>query len=184
MYSANGDFYKNSHIIENMNNDIETVVKTRKLPQNVKINIGTSLYKNGDLDGYPTKRVYNDLEFFQPSFNIKQNNEINNIDEKQYNYANINMSFAVSSIKKNNIILKLTTNTHFKIIFNDNDHTYMFMNNTNNFNIKDHTIVINRNISTYNVNNDIIISINLPNFNLNSDTFIITNFNDVIKKLK
>ena len=177
------------------------------LPTNIKIDITTELHdKTQDewVKIYIDKekkinKYYFELKTFQPSFDIKNFNELNKYNEILHDYKRNFITIVVNPLKNNKIRFNFTTNTRFYIRFIDGDHEYNFKNviygngdDRNNKDdvryitnspLKDHSIVINRNKSKYNNNKIVTIYIDLYHFCLNHE-FIITNFNDVIKKLK
>jgi len=217
MYSANGNFYNKSNIIENFVDDnTET-----PLPTNMKIVITTNLINNTKSWGYRDNMTQEGtyeylLKTFQPSFDIKKFFDLtkydqvtkNNLTKNEYDglkhdYKTININFTLNSIQNNKIIFNFRTNTRFSITYKDNDREYKFrsiigdpnpeyisnvIDDTNyitNSQIKDHSIVINRNNSKFNNNNNnnVKIEIRLSKFYDNHE-FKITNFGDVINKLK
>ena len=143
-------------------------------------------------------KYYFELKTFQPSFNIKNFNELNKYNVISHDYKRNFITIVADPIKNNKIIFNFTTNTRFYIRFIDDDHEYNFKNviygngddrnkkddvrYITNSPLKDHSIVINRNISKYNNNKEVKIYIDLYHFCLNHE-FIITNFNDVIENL-
>jgi hypothetical protein len=142
-------------------------------------------------DGKQIGRYHYPLKTFQPSFDIKNFIELTKYDYDglKHDYKTFMFSFTVNSIKNNKIIFNFKTNTRFYILFTDNDHEYTFKNiigndyeYINNSPIKDHTIVINRNKSNNN-NNNVKLYIYLLQYHDNHE-FKITNFGDVINKLK